>query len=118
MLNHKLLILIFLIGSIILYSFGFFIPNQQIYENFESYIDLITDNINIKGRETIDLVDEFRRLRHMLDKYDTDAIEFPYDKEILRKRSELEHLLTKIVIYVKKYGNRAYIRDLERLIMQ
>jgi hypothetical protein len=112
-------IIITLIIILVVYMLGIIIINYNYKSRNENFAnEFINIDSYIGGKKTIDMVDEFRRLRFMLDKYDTEAIEHPYDKEVLRKRSELEHLLTKIVLYVRKYGQRAYVRDLERMIMQ
>ena len=64
----------------------------------------------------IDLIDEFKRLRYLLDQYDTEASENPYDCNLQKRRSTLEHLLTNIVIYVQEYGHKAPVDDVMKLM--
>jgi hypothetical protein len=64
----------------------------------------------------IDLIDEFKRLRYLLDEYDTEASENPYDCNLQKRRSTLEHLLTNIVIYVQEYGHKAPVDDVMKLM--
>jgi hypothetical protein len=52
----------------------------------------------------------------LLDEYDTEASENPYDCNLQKRRSTLEHLLTNIVIYVQEYGHKAPVDDVMKLM--
>lgn len=89
-------------------------------ENFENDTK---DNNNdkedtslLRKEEYIDLIDEFKRLRYLLDTYDTESVSKPYDCNLQKRRSTLEHLLTSIVIYVQEYGHKAPVDDVMELM--
>lgn len=83
-------------------------------ESFENIDDL--ENPNAQYEMTIDLIDEFKRLRFLLDKYDNEAIKYPADSSLAKRRTALEHMLTKIVVHIQKYGHKISVDNIKTLL--
>jgi hypothetical protein len=76
----------------------------------------ITDP-NKKYELTIDLIDEFKRLRFLLDKYDNEAVKYPADSDLAKRRTALEHMLTKIVLYIQRQGHKISVDNAKSLLL-
>jgi hypothetical protein len=86
------------------------------YEGFENEMPPITDPRE-QYKLTIDLIDEFKRLRFLLDKYDNEAIKYPADSDLAKRRTALEHMLTKIVVYIQRNGHKISVSDAKSLLL-
>ena len=100
---------------IIFFIIIYYINNNENIENFEP---MFPDMIVKPGDEfilSIDLKDEFKRLRFILDKYDEQAIKYPGDTDLAKRRTALEHMLTKIIVYIHKQGTKISVNDAKEL---
>ena len=97
------------IGILIITVLPLVKPNIEGYKNEE-------EEEKEKYELTIDLIDEFKRLRFLLDKYDNEAIKYPGDTDLAKRRTSLEHMLTKIVVYIQKKGHKISVSDMKTFL--
>jgi hypothetical protein len=93
-----------------------YVDRQQYVEGFENSAGEHIPDPNKKYELTIDLIDEFKRLRFLLDKYDNEAVKYPGDADLAKRRTALEHMLTKIVVYIQREGHKISVDNAKELL--